>query len=445
MTEQIPLNSYDVFISYRREGGGILARLLYETLRHRKYSVFFDYESLSSGVFGEKILATIRGANDVVVVLTKECLERCNQEGDWMLREIHEAFEHQKNIIFVYTSDFVIPSQQERLKYPEDIQKLLDLQGYLINIEHYDNTIKKICDGFRSCPISYAENDAHEAALYLLKNGLVDLSDNEKMGLADGVVASYYGTKIASIMASFLRTNPRYYNNIRLKFNYEISIDSAFNFASLDIDGDKYFKLYESLSYQKHFLNSEIGNEFWISFVRDLDAVDESLRNENYIFSENLLIDKKDIETIIGLSEDEQRQFFTKQMRVRFNLNGKVLDLRELIINKTGIFAKYKLEQEDVAKNPTVLDVKIAFAIPHRKIASYFFASISDPTYSPKISFTYPEDEVDVEMISFMNRNITTTNAKVFDGLREISLEEEWVLPMSGVVFIMTPENMRDN
>ena len=60
MTEQIPLNSYDVFISYRREGGGILARLLYETLRHRKYSVFFDYESLSSGVFGEKILATIR-------------------------------------------------------------------------------------------------------------------------------------------------------------------------------------------------------------------------------------------------------------------------------------------------------------------------------------------------------------------------------------------------
>jgi hypothetical protein len=46
---------------------------------------------------------------------------------------------------------------------------------------------------------------------------------------------------------------------------------------------------------------------------------------------------------------------------------------------------------------------------------------------------------VDAEMISFMNRNLTTKNSKVFDGLREISLEKEWVLPMSGVVFIITP------
>ena len=86
-----------------------------------------------------------------------------------------------------------------------------------------------------------------------------------------------------------------------------------------------------------------------------------------------------------------------------------------------------------------MLDVKIAFTIPQRKTASYFFASISDPAYSPYISFSYPDDEVEVEMISFMNRNLTTKNSKIFDGLREVSLEKEWVLPMSGVVFIITP------
>ena len=432
---------YEIFISYRRNGGDLLAKLLYETLRNRKYSVFFDHESLSSGVFGEKILATIKNARDVIVVLTRECLSRCKSENDWMYKEIRQAIQAQKNITLVFSEDFVMPSPQEMAQYPQEIQMLLTYQGYLINVEHYDNTLNKICDGLKSSPIEYTENDAHQAASFLLKNGTRNLSDKEKMGLIDDTLSSYYGAKIAGVMSSFLQTNPRYYNNIRLKFNYEISIDNAFSFGNIAIKRDKYFKLSESLSYQKHFLGSAMGDEFWISFVRNLDEVDQSLRNENYIFSENLLIDQEDMDGIISLSKEEQRLFYTKQMRVRFNLNGKVLDPVELTVNKAGIFAKYVLGDQSCDR-ASVLDVKIAFTIPHRKVASYFFASISDPTYSPHISFSYPEDEVNVEMISFMNRNVTTSNAKIFDGLREVFLDEEWVLPMSGVVFIMTPQSI---
>ncbi|MBR3767768.1 MAG: toll/interleukin-1 receptor domain-containing protein [Clostridia bacterium] len=440
MTENTSSNNYEIFISYRRNGGDLLAKLLYETLLHKKYSVFFDHESLSAGIFGEKILDTIRRSKDVIVVLSKECLKRCKNKDDWMLLEIREAIETGKNITLVFSEDFKMPSSQELIEYPKEIQTLLTYQGYLINVEHYDNTLKKICDGFESQPVSYTENDAHQAASFLLKNGTSNLSDDEKIGLLDGVVSSYYGTKIASVMSSFLQTNPRYYNNIRLKFNYEISIDSVFPFGNIAIDKKNYFKLSESLSYQKHFLDTPIGQEFWISFVRDLDDVDESLRNENYIFSENLLIDENDMNNIINLSEEDQKTFFTKHMRVRFNLNGRVLEPVVLTINKAGIFAKYVMASEESHNKSTVLDVKIAFTIPHRKIASYFFASISDPTYSPHISFSYPEDEVNVEMISFMNRNITTANAKIFEGLREIFLDEEWVIPMSGVVFIMSPK-----
>ncbi len=442
MTENSTPIHYDIFISYRRNGGDILAKLLYETLRYRKYSVFFDHESLSAGVFGEKILATIRESKDVIVVLSKECLTRCKDKDDWMFLEIREAIECGKNITLVFSEDFTLPSPQELEEYPSEIQKLLTYQGYLINVEHYDNTLKKICDGCRSQPISYTEDDARQAASFLLKNGTGNLAESEKIGLIDGVLSSYYGSKIASVMSSFLQTNPRYYNNIRLKFNYEISIDGRFPFGSVAIDTEKYFKLSESLSYQKHFLSADAGQEFWISFVRNLDEVDESLRNENYIFSENLLMDDTDMEQIVRLCEADQKLFYTKQMRVRFNLNGKVLEPVELTVNKAGIFAKYVTPAENGYHGLTVLDVKIAFAIPHRKIASYFFASISDPTYSPHISFSYPEDEVSVEMISFMNRNVTTSNAKIFDGLREIFLEEEWVLPMSGVVFIMTPKQL---
>ena len=430
-------SGYEVFISYRRNGGDVLAKLLYETLHNQKYPVFFDHESLSSGVFGEKILSAIKQVKDVIVVLSKGSLERCKDKDDWMFLEIREAVHSGKNITLVFTEDFTMPSVHELAEYPEEISKLLSYQGYVIRIEHYDNTLKKICEGLHSKPVSYTESDARQAASFLLKNGMDALSEEEKIGLIETSLSSSCGTKIANVMSSFLQTNPGYYKNIRLKFNYEISIDSAFPFGNVAIDKEKYFKLSETLSYQKHFINEEAGQEFWISFVRNLDDVDESLRNENYIFSENLLMDDCDMESIVNLSREEQRAFFTRQMRVRFNLNGRVLELADLTVNQSGIFAKYLL---DSPKGEKVLDVKIAFAIPQRKKASYFFASISDPTYSPLISFSYPEEEVNVEMISFMNRNVTTANAKIFDGLREVFLEGEWVLPMSGVVFLMTPE-----
>ena len=78
------------------------------------------------------------------------------------------------------------------------------------------------------------------------------------------------------------------------------------------------------------------------------------------------------------------------------------------------------------------------FSIPHRKQASYFFVSISDPTYSPYIRFVYPEDEIDAEMIPFLSRATSSADTKIFEGLREISFEKEWVMPMSGVMFIIT-------
>ena len=433
------LPTHDIFISYRRDGGDVFAKLLYETLRHKRYAVFWDHVSVRHGDFRDKILSTVRQAKDVLVILSKDCLERCRNQGDLFFEEIKEAIDNNKNTIPVFLKDFHMPTEEEAKTYPEQIQKLLRLHGYLINVEHYDSTLGRICEVLEAKPNSYAESDVHQAASYLLSNGFSDLREEEKSSLVSGVLASSYGIRIAEIMSSFLRTNPRYYNNIRRKFHYEISLDSVFPFGSIPVDAEKYFKLSESLSYRKHFLNETVGREFWISFVRNLDEVDDSLRNENYIFSENLLMDEGDLDYIVQLSPQEQKQFFTKQMRVRFNLNGKVLTPVELIINHTGIFAKYEAAPDEPQAVFDVLDVKIAFTIPHRKTASYFFASISDPTYGPHITFSYPEDEVEVEMISFMNRNITTANSRIFDGLREVSLGNEWVLPMSGVVFIITP------
>ena len=60
---------YDIFISYRRDGGDTLAQLIYDRLTDRGYSVFLDIESLRSGKFNEKLFSVIDECRDVVVIL----------------------------------------------------------------------------------------------------------------------------------------------------------------------------------------------------------------------------------------------------------------------------------------------------------------------------------------------------------------------------------------
>ena len=68
---------YQIFVSYRREGGESLAALLYERLTRMGYRVFYDVESLRSGDFNEKLLGVIEKCEDVLVVLPPNGLDRC--------------------------------------------------------------------------------------------------------------------------------------------------------------------------------------------------------------------------------------------------------------------------------------------------------------------------------------------------------------------------------
>ena len=51
---------YDIFMSYRRDGGAQYARILQLMLHQRGYKVFLDYDELTDGVFGENIKKAIK-------------------------------------------------------------------------------------------------------------------------------------------------------------------------------------------------------------------------------------------------------------------------------------------------------------------------------------------------------------------------------------------------
>ena len=51
--------AYDIFISYRRDGGKEWARSLKSELDRRGYRVFLDFDELKDGIFDRRIMDAI--------------------------------------------------------------------------------------------------------------------------------------------------------------------------------------------------------------------------------------------------------------------------------------------------------------------------------------------------------------------------------------------------
>ena len=135
------MDNYDIFISYRRDGGEALACLLCEKLRQRSYKVFYDVDSLRSGKFNEEIYRIIQNCNDVICVLPEHGLDRCQNPSDWVRKEISFAINEGKNIIPIMMRNFEFPTN-----LPEDINELRNYQGINATMEYFDAAFKKLIE-----------------------------------------------------------------------------------------------------------------------------------------------------------------------------------------------------------------------------------------------------------------------------------------------------------
>lgn len=130
---------YQIFISYRREGGEDLARILEYKLTDRGFKVFFDVESLRSGAFNTALFEKIAECTDVLVVLPPHGLDRCNNPEDWVRLEIARALELGKNVIPVMMRNFTFPET-----LPEDIDALRYMNGISASNEYFEATLEKL-------------------------------------------------------------------------------------------------------------------------------------------------------------------------------------------------------------------------------------------------------------------------------------------------------------
>ena len=149
----------DVFISYRRDGGYAVARLLYEYFHNVGVSAFLDLEELRSGPFNVNLYKAIEKCENFVLVLPPHALDRCVAEDDWLRLEVEHAIKHQKNIIPLMVNEFSFPPASE---LPPSMQVLPFFNGVQVSREYFDASMQKL--------ISMLKNLNHQATNEELKD-----------------------------------------------------------------------------------------------------------------------------------------------------------------------------------------------------------------------------------------------------------------------------------
>ncbi len=136
-----------IFISYRREGGDVAAKLICEALKNRGYTVFFDYDALKGGHFDVRLVKAIKACTDMVLVLPLNALDRCDNPADWVRQELVVALESGKNIVPVMMPGFEFP-----VSLPEDIEEIRRFNGVRFLMEYFDAVIDKIAERLTARP-----------------------------------------------------------------------------------------------------------------------------------------------------------------------------------------------------------------------------------------------------------------------------------------------------
>ena len=133
----------DAFISYRRDGGFLMAQMLRGALKDKGVNCYLDLEEDHPGQFDESLLDAIGATDNFILVLTKGTLDRCVNQDDWVRKEILAAINGCKNIIPVRYPDFEWPKHLNE-KLPKEIQMLETKQSVLLSQEYLSSTIDKI-------------------------------------------------------------------------------------------------------------------------------------------------------------------------------------------------------------------------------------------------------------------------------------------------------------
>lgn len=262
---------------------------------------------------------------------------------------------------------------------------------------------------------------------------LTNFTNDQQVAFVTNTVEAIVGQESAEMVNAVVLPYITNRYNVRRFFKYSITLRDYTDNALFS--SDKYMKVYENLKFQKTYISSEpLENIFHISFLRANHELDSALRKQTYIFQENLLIDSAEIQALLALSSEEQMAFAKDEMRIMVYIDGTPAKLCSTSFGENGLDVELHSDHSREVRDHSI---EISFTMPQKKGHSEFFVSVNEPTFSPMIQLSYPEDSMQVKAFSFLNDGDESSldNASHSVGCYEFCIQDKWIYPVSGVVF----------
>ncbi|HYH69371.1 MAG TPA: TIR domain-containing protein [Urbifossiella sp.] len=129
------------FLSYRRDGGAVIARLIRNELISRGWRVFLDVEDLGGSFFDDRLLLEITNTDALILVLSPGSLDRCSERTDWLRREVSHALLCQKRIVPLKLDGFTYPTKEV---LPLEMHELLRFNSVEYSHTFFQATMDKL-------------------------------------------------------------------------------------------------------------------------------------------------------------------------------------------------------------------------------------------------------------------------------------------------------------
>ncbi len=147
---QMPDNSFDIFISYRRSDAAGHARALYRDLSQRldERRIFFDQQSIEAGeVFPDRLREGIASCRVLLALIGPGWLEsktgrgerRLDSEDDFVRQEVAWALQLDKNVIPVLFDDTPMP---EAAQLPPSLRALAGRDALMLRGKNFEYNVQ---------------------------------------------------------------------------------------------------------------------------------------------------------------------------------------------------------------------------------------------------------------------------------------------------------------
>jgi formylglycine-generating enzyme required for sulfatase activity len=127
---------------------------VYQDLKNQGYDIFFDYRSISSGAFEQIIISNIKARAHFLLILTPTALDRINEPGDWLRREIETAIEEKRNIIPLLFKGFRFGTPYASEKLTGKLGELGSYNGLNVHEDYFDEAMDRLRAQYLNVPLN---------------------------------------------------------------------------------------------------------------------------------------------------------------------------------------------------------------------------------------------------------------------------------------------------